>query len=573
MSTDQAELDQQAPIEPAAPPAEMRAIRLQFPRRIVMLILTFLGAQLFIYLLRVFAPVGRLIGIEPGDIAGDIWSRSLVTGHPVWEVVRAGLFNTILLWITATLAALALAALPALVGVLADRLERDRAWPGSVVKGLGRLWIFSSTAIPVAALGLALLFVFPVGLRFLASGGIRTPRGDLQLEALILPTIIVALYPSLLIGQAFARQATMPRGNRRWLSASVQALGALDGQSAGILSAVLLVEVLFNWPGLGRTLMQAVATLDLPVMFGVLTALTVMVLVGRMFAELWRWLARLAAGTTIAPESRTPWQWQARRIWTAVGLIALLIPLAIALYGWLLPGDAATVMDLRGRNSAPSLEHYFGTDELGRDQFVRSMKGAARALTQAVVVSALALLPAAVPGILVGYFDTRRTWQFESGADAVRLLFSPLLLIPLLPGVAVIAVVFFRAGMLMVGLLLALFLLPRAINAWAVLWRAGPDTRSPVMRILLGLAALFLGLSYAAFAAILALNYFGIGVNPPTPSLGESLRNAQMTLFVNPASTFGVIAVVALCAITLYLAADALLGWFDTKEAMVRLNE
>ncbi|XEC94738.1 ABC transporter permease [Paenibacillus tarimensis] len=100
-------------------------------------------------------------------------------------------------------------------------------------------------------------------------------------------------------------------------------------------------------------------------------------------------------------------------LYTAVSLVLLLIPL---IGGWLL-GDYNLATRLEARNLAPSPEHPFGTDWLGRDMLTRTLKGLVlslgvgltAALASAVIAGALGLTAAA----LGGFVDRVVTWLVD----------------------------------------------------------------------------------------------------------------------------------------------------------------
>ncbi|RMA42252.1 ABC transporter permease [Rhodophyticola porphyridii] len=78
-------------------------------------------------------------------------------------------------------------------------------------------------------------------------------------------------------------------------------------------------------------------------------------------------------------------------------LVAILAPIFI-------PDTFATRMDMRARLSGPSLDHIFGTDQLGRDLFYRVVLGAQTSVMiagAAVLMSVVIGLPL---GIISGYY-------------------------------------------------------------------------------------------------------------------------------------------------------------------------
>ena len=69
----------------------------------------------------------------------------------------------------------------------------------------------------------------------------------------------------------------------------------------------------------------------------------------------------------------------------------------------LAPQDPARI-ELHGRLLSPSLAHWFGTDELGRDILSRTLYGARISMTVAVSVVGLSLAVGLVLGCLAGFY-------------------------------------------------------------------------------------------------------------------------------------------------------------------------
>ena len=76
-----------------------------------------------------------------------------------------------------------------------------------------------------------------------------------------------------------------------------------------------------------------------------------------------------------------------RRALLASALIAVVVLVAIAFVGYLVQSHANTT-DFTARLLAPSLEHPFGTDWMGRDMFARTMAGLATSLGVGVLAAA-----------------------------------------------------------------------------------------------------------------------------------------------------------------------------------------
>ena len=110
----------------------------------------------------------------------------------------------------------------------------------------------------------------------------------------------------------------------------------------------------------------------------------------------------MASGMIHDRQSRTYWQdvWQRLRH-HRVALVALIVFGLIILYstaGPVFSSYSISKTDLRSRLLAPSSEHRFGTDELGRDIALRIMVGGRVSLLVGFSVSLFSLL------------DRRRNW-------------------------------------------------------------------------------------------------------------------------------------------------------------------
>ncbi|MBI4922421.1 MAG: ABC transporter permease [Devosia nanyangense] len=93
-----------------------------------------------------------------------------------------------------------------------------------------------------------------------------------------------------------------------------------------------------------------------------------------------------------------------------VGLmIVALLVLSAVFAPWLSLGKSPLDQDLAGRLAAPSAAHWFGTDELGRDIFSRTLYGARVTLTivflVSVVVAPIGLIVGTLAGYLGGWVD------------------------------------------------------------------------------------------------------------------------------------------------------------------------
>jgi peptide/nickel transport system permease protein len=93
-----------------------------------------------------------------------------------------------------------------------------------------------------------------------------------------------------------------------------------------------------------------------------------------------------------------------------VGLVIVTLLVLVAIFApWLSLGRSPLEQDLAGRLAPPSASHWFGTDELGRDIFARTLYGARVTLTivllVSVVVAPIGLAVGTVAGYMGGWVD------------------------------------------------------------------------------------------------------------------------------------------------------------------------
>ncbi|MSN26664.1 MAG: ABC transporter permease subunit [Geobacter sp.] len=187
--------------------------------------------------------------------------------------------------------------------------------------------------------------------------------------------------------------------------------------------------------------------------------------------------------------------------------------------------------------SAPSWQHWFGTDELGRDVFSRVLYGARISLKVGFVAVGIAVSIGTVIGLLSGYYSGLVDATLMRLVD-IMLCFPAFFLILavitfLEPSIWYIMMVIGLTGWMGVARLVRAetlsiremdyILAARCIgcsNARIIFRHILPNAISPV------LVAATLGVAGAILTES-ALSFLGIGVQPPTPSWGNILTSGK----------------------------------------------
>lgn len=226
----------------------------------------------------------------------------------------------------------------------------------------------------------------------------------------------------------------------------------------------------------------------------------------------------------------------------AAALLATLL-LGAALAPLLAP-YAMDALDLANRRAAPSAQHWFGTDELGRDVLTRVLFGARVSLAIGLVSALVSAAIGAAVGSIAGYAGRLTDDILMRITDAMLAIPRlPLLMIAaavLQPGVPMLVLLVGLAGWMETARVVRAEVLSLAARDFVSAARAiGATPARVVLRHVLPgvLPAAAVATTLAVGRGILlesALSFFGVGVQPPTASWGNMLYQAQTTMTSEP---------------------------------------
>lgn len=193
--------------------------------------------------------------------------------------------------------------------------------------------------------------------------------------------------------------------------------------------------------------------------------------------------------------------------------------------------------DLRGRLEAPSLAHWFGKDEFGRDMFYRILWGIRYSLFMGTIAIAISCVVGGSIGAIAGYYGGK--------VDNFIMRFMDILLaIPsMLLAIAIVAAL----GTSLVNVLMAIAIsyiptFARTARAPVLTLKdqefveAGKAVGASDARIIFkyiipnSLAPIIVQVTLGVAGAILSiagLSFLGLGIQPPTPEWGAMLSNAR----------------------------------------------
>jgi peptide/nickel transport system permease protein len=273
------------------------------------------------------------------------------------------------------------------------------------------------------------------------------------------------------------------------------------------------------------------------------------------------------------------------------GFIIISILITLALLAPLSPYDPEeTKMDVRYQ--PPTWSHVMGTDALGRDLFTRILYGGRVSLTVGLLVVFISIMIGVPIGALAGYYGGRVDGILMRITDAFLSLPSFLVLI-LLSSILreVEAPIFERNNVLTISLVIGVFAwttFARLVRATFLTLRetdfvsasralGGSDFRIILLHILpnsIGpiIVEATLEFGYAIIEES-GLSFLGFGIQPPTPSWGNLLSNAQEHFTKYPWLAIFPGLMIFLSIISINYIGDGLRDAFDPYKVLDKVGE
>jgi peptide/nickel transport system permease protein len=261
--------------------------------------------------------------------------------------------------------------------------------------------------------------------------------------------------------------------------------------------------------------------------------------------------------------------------WIAIGWMGLVF--AVALLADVLPMPSPTDMDMLERRAPMSVEHWLGTDGLGRDELARLIYGARISLVVGLLAPMIGLVIGGALGLLAGYFRGR----FETlvvGSMDVLLAFPPLVL-------ALAVTAYLGQSILNLTVILGVLGIPAfmrvaraatltlARREFVIAAQALGATHARILlrellpNVLLPLVAFFLLGVAVTIVAESALSFLGLGVPPPISSWGSMIGEGRESLDVAPRLAFLPAFVFFLTVLSFNLVGDTLKALTDPRQA------
>jgi peptide/nickel transport system permease protein len=219
------------------------------------------------------------------------------------------------------------------------------------------------------------------------------------------------------------------------------------------------------------------------------------------------------------------------------------------------------------RNQAPSAEHIFGTDKLGRDVFSRSMLGGRVTLVVTLIAIVIAIIWGGLLGIVLGLLNGRADELIMRLVDALLSIPWLLLLLIIISVMGtemwVQTLTFgFTYGILTIRVARAATL-DFVTSEFVLAARArGERKRTIVMKELLPNVRDVLLVDGSMnwswmLLGFTSLSFLGFGVAPPTPDWGFMIAKNREIMAIQPWAVFGPVIMLSTLIIGINLFSDA----------------
>jgi peptide/nickel transport system permease protein len=224
----------------------------------------------------------------------------------------------------------------------------------------------------------------------------------------------------------------------------------------------------------------------------------------------------------------------------AMGLILVLIFLAMAAAAPLLAPYDPVALNVVDKFQTPTMAHWAGTDQLGRDLLSRIIYGARTALGIAVTSVGIAGTLGLLLGLIAGYgprwLDAILVLAFDSMSSLPMIMFALAVITVLGPGTFTLILVVILVSIPGYGRMIRAQTLTLAGADFILAERAmGASSARIILAHLLpnvvGPLVILLSMDVPVIIMLEAgLSYLNLGVRPPTPSWGNILYDGYTSL-------------------------------------------
>ncbi len=260
-----------------------------------------------------------------------------------------------------------------------------------------------------------------------------------------------------------------------------------------------------------------------------------------------------------------------------LGMIIVILLILLAVFADVLfdYDTDVTGYDIAIRKQAPSAEHLFGTDDMGRDLFARVLYGTRYSLAIGAAAVVFGILLGVPYGAVCGYFGKKVDLYMMRIIDIIRAIPG------LLMGIVVVSALgqstFSLIFAISIGQVTAIANITRAsvltvknqeyvesarnigLSEWRIIFKhILPNCLSPILvQVTLGVAS--------SIVAASSLSFLGLGIAPPSPEWGALLSAGRSFIRQYPYMTMFPGLAIMITVLSLNLMGDGLRDALDPK--------
>jgi oligopeptide transport system permease protein len=250
----------------------------------------------------------------------------------------------------------------------------------------------------------------------------------------------------------------------------------------------------------------------------------------------------------IERESLSSWQdaWQRLKANKAamIGLWVLIVLSFMAIFGQMMSPHDYFTNDLDKTNLPPSSEHWFGTDDLGRDMFERTWMGASISLRVGIFAALIDLIIGVIYGGIMGYVGGRTDDVMNKFAEVIYsipyLLIVIMLVVVLEPSMWTIILALGIVGWINMSWIVRGQVMQLKNQEYVLASRSlGAGPARILFRHLIpnSLGPIIVTLTLTVPSAIFSeafLSFLGLGVSSPAASWGTMIDDALTSWTIYP---------------------------------------
>ncbi len=227
-----------------------------------------------------------------------------------------------------------------------------------------------------------------------------------------------------------------------------------------------------------------------------------------------------------------------------MGAVLVSMFVAMAVFAPLIAPYDPLKLDVMHKFQGPSLAHWAGTDQLGRDTLSRIIYGARTALSISMLSVGLAGLIGLVLGLVAGYgprwLDGLLVLFFDSMSSLPMIMFALAVITVLGPGTATLILVIVLVSVPVYARMIRSQVLTLKTSDFVLAERAMGASPFRIMLLhllpnVVGPLVIVMSMDIPAIIMLEAgLSYLNLGVKPPEPSWGNILYDGYTSLRANP---------------------------------------